>query len=53
MNNEMFSKKKVFFPEGYQLLLNNITNNSNFDDIFNITNDNDFINLMNFMWKEI
>ncbi len=47
MNNEMFSKKKVFFPEGYQLLLNNITSNSNFDDIFNITNDNDFINLMN------
>lgn len=47
MTNEMFSKKKIFLPNGYQLFMNNIINNVDFDDIFNLNNDNEFISLIN------
>jgi 5'-3' exonuclease len=51
MSNEMQSKQKVFLPKNYQLFLNSCSKNVT-DDIFNLSDDQDFLKLMkNFISK--
>lgn len=47
MSNEMNGKEKIFVPKNYQMVMNKINSSVNNDDIFNLNDDNDFINLMN------
>ena len=46
MSNEMMNKQKIFLPKNYQLFLN-IINKVDNDDIFNLNDNQEFINLIN------
>ena len=51
MSNEMYNKQKLFLPKNYQLFMNSINKLDN-NDIFNLNDNQDFINLLNtFMTK--
>jgi 5'-3' exonuclease len=51
MSNEMHSKQKLFLPKNYRFFLSEI-NKKNNDDIFNLNDNQDFINLfINFTEK--
>ena len=51
MSNEMYNKQKLFLPKNYQLFMNSINKIDN-NDIFNLNDNQDFINLLNtFMTK--
>jgi len=45
MSNEMYNKSHVFFPKNYKMFFHNLINNKKDDDIFNLSNDDDFISL--------
>lgn len=45
MTNEMYNKEKLFLPKNYQIFLNKVSKLPN-DDIFNLNDNNDFINLL-------
>ena len=45
MSNEMFSKQKLFLPANYQIFLDTINKLDN-NDIFNLNDNQDFINLL-------
>jgi 5'-3' exonuclease len=52
MSNEMFNKQKLFLPKNYQIFLNQLKNLNNSDDIFNLNDNQLFINLLdNFVDK--
>ena len=46
MSNEMYNKQKLFLPKNYQLFMNSINKLDN-NDIFNLNDNQDFINLLN------
>jgi 5'-3' exonuclease len=46
MSNEMHNKQKLFLPKNYQLFMNSINKLDN-NDIFNLNDNQDFINLLN------
>lgn len=46
MTNEMHNKQKLFLPKNYQLFFNSINKLDN-DDIFNLNDNQEFINLLN------
>lgn len=46
MSNEMQNKQKLFLPHNYQLFMNSISKIEN-DDIFNLNDNQEFVNLMN------
>lgn len=45
MSNEMHSRQKLFLPKNYQLFISNLKN-KNQEDIFNLNNNQEFINLL-------
>lgn len=45
MSNEFFNKQKLFLPKNYQLFLNGINKLDN-NDIFNLNDNQDFVNLI-------
>lgn len=45
MSNEIHNKQKVFLPKNYQIFLNNI-NKLDRNDIFNLNNNQEFVNLL-------
>lgn len=45
MSNELFNKQKLFLPKNYQMFLSSI-NKLESNDIFNLNDNNDFVNLM-------
>jgi 5'-3' exonuclease len=46
MSNEMHNKQKLFLPKNYQLFMSSINKLDN-NDIFNLNDNQDFINLLN------
>jgi 5'-3' exonuclease len=46
MSNEMHNKQKLFLPKNYQLFMNSINKLDN-NDIFNLNDNQEFINLLN------
>jgi 5'-3' exonuclease len=46
MSNEMHNKQKLFLPKNYQIFMNAINKLDN-NDIFNLNDNQDFINLLN------
>lgn len=45
MSNEFFNKQKLFLPKNYQLFLNSVNKLDN-NDIFNLNDNQDFVNLI-------
>ncbi len=45
MSNEMYNKEKLFLPRNYQVFINKVSKMPN-DDIFNLNDNNDFLNLL-------
>jgi 5'-3' exonuclease len=46
MSNEMYNQEKIFLPSNYQIFLNKVGNKNN-NDIFDLNDNQEFINLMN------
>jgi hypothetical protein len=51
MSNEMHNKQKIFLPKNYQLFMNSINKLDN-DDIFNLNDNQEFINLLKFFTEK-